>query len=47
MRAIPDAAAVATHLMHALKSVHGERGVVHTPATPIHETAPQGVLSPA
>jgi len=47
MRAIPDAAAVTTHLMHALKSVHGERGVVHTPATPIHETAPQGVLSPA
>ena len=47
MRAIPDAAAVATQLMHALKSVHGERGVVHTPATPIHETAPQGVLSPA
>lgn len=47
MRAIPDASSVAVQLMHALKATHGERGVMHAPATPVQETTPHGALSPA
>lgn len=47
LRAIPNASAVALQLGHALKAVHGERGVVHTPTQSPEPTAPKGALSPA
>jgi Bacterial PH domain len=47
LRAIPNASYVALQLGHALKAVHGETGVVHTPASPPEPKAHQGALSPA